>query len=111
VASLVRTSDQAMPVAQLTFLPLSFVSGIWYPLDGAPGWVVAIAHTFPLWHLVDAFDACFVPQTTGGGWAFGHLAVIAAWGAGGLLVATKRFRTEPAGETPRGLRARFGAAR
>ena len=36
VASLVKTADQAMPVAQLTFLPLSFISGIWFPLDGAP---------------------------------------------------------------------------
>ena len=40
VASLVRNADQAGPVAQLTFLPLSFISGIWYPLDGAPDWVI-----------------------------------------------------------------------
>jgi ABC-2 type transport system permease protein len=110
VASLVRSSDQAMPVAQLTFLPLSFISGIWYPLDGAPDWVVTIAHIFPLYHLVDAFDACFVPQTTNGGWAPGHLAVIAAWGAGALIVAIRRFRTEPAGEAPRGLRARLASS-
>jgi ABC-2 type transport system permease protein len=110
VASLVRTSDQAMPVSQLTFLPLSFISGIWYPLDGAPDWIVTIAHVFPLYHIVDAFDACFVPQTTGGGWAPGHLAVIAAWGAGALVVAIRRFRTEPAGEAPRSLRARFASS-
>ena len=61
VASLVRSADQAMPVAQLTFLPLSFISGIWYPLDGAPDWVVTIAHIFPLYHIVDAFDACSSP--------------------------------------------------
>jgi ABC-2 type transport system permease protein len=110
VASLVKSADQAMPVAQLTFLPLSFISGIWYPLDGAPGWVVTIAHIFPLYHIVDAFDACFVPSTTGGGWAWGHLAVIAAWGAGGLFVAIRRFRVEPSGEPARSLRARFAAA-
>jgi hypothetical protein len=34
-----------------------------------------MTHAFPLYHLVQAFDACFVPQTTGGGWAPGHLAV------------------------------------
>jgi ABC-2 type transport system permease protein len=96
VASLVRTQDQATPVAQFTFLPLSFISGIWYPLAGAPDWVVTIAHIFPLYHLVDAFDACFVPQTTGGGWAPGHLAVIALWGIGGLVVAARRFSAEPA---------------
>ena len=37
-----------MPVAQLTFLPISFISGIWFPLDGAPDWLVTIAHFFPL---------------------------------------------------------------
>ena len=107
VASLVRSADQAMPVAQLTFLPLSFISGIWFPLEGAPSWLVTIAHIFPLYHLVDAFDACFVPQTTNGGWSPGNLAVIAAWGIGALIVAMRRFRVEPTGEPPRSLRARF----
>jgi ABC-2 type transport system permease protein len=107
VASFVRSADQAMPVAQLTFLPLSFISGIWFPLEGAPDWLVTIAHIFPLYHLVEAFGACFAPQTTGGGWAWNHLAVIAAWGVGGLIVAIRRFRTEPAGEPARSLRARF----
>ena len=35
--SLVRTSEQAMPLAQLTFLPISFISGVWFPLDGRAG--------------------------------------------------------------------------
>jgi ABC-2 type transport system permease protein len=99
VASLVKNAEQAGPVAQLTFLPLSFISGIWYPVDGAPEWVTTIAHIFPLYHLVEAFDSCFVPQTTGGGWAPGHLAVIAAWGAAALYIAVRRFRSELSGET------------
>jgi ABC-2 type transport system permease protein len=96
VASLVRTADQAIPVAQLTFLPLSFISGVWYPLSGAPDWLVHLANVFPLAHLVDALDGCFQAQTTGGGWAFGDLAAMAAWCAAGVLVATRRFRWEPA---------------
>ena len=107
VASLVRTADQAGPVAQLTLLPLSFISGIWFPLDGAPGWVTTIAHAFPLYHIVNAFDGCFVPQTTGGGWSGGDLLVLAAWAAGGAFIAVRRFRAEPATGEPAGLRARF----
>ena len=34
-----------------------------------PTWIVAIAHAFPLYYLAQAFEACFAPQTTGGGWA------------------------------------------
>jgi ABC-2 type transport system permease protein len=106
VASVVRTADQAIPVAQLTFLPLSFISGVFYPLHGAPDWVVHLAHVFPLFHIVDAFDACFVPQTPGGGWSPDDLVAIAVWGVIGLVVAARRFRTEPVtgdARAPRGL--------
>jgi ABC-2 type transport system permease protein len=110
VASLVRTADQAMPVAQLTLLPLSFISGVFYPLDGAPDWLVRIAHFFPLSHIVEAFDACFVPQTTGGGWSAGDLLSIAIWGLVALAVAARRFRWEPS-TGDRGVRRRILAAR
>jgi ABC-2 type transport system permease protein len=107
VASLVGSAEQAMPIAQVTFLPLSFISGIWYPLDGAPDWITTIAHIFPLYHLVNAFDACFVPQTTGGGWSPTDLAVLAAWAVGATFVAVRRFHAEPATGEGGGLRARF----
>ena len=49
-----------MPLAQLTFLPISFISGVWFPLDGAPSWVTTTADIFPLKHIVDAFTGCFL---------------------------------------------------
>jgi ABC-2 type transport system permease protein len=106
VASLVRTADQAIPVAQLTFLPLSFISGVFFPLQGAPDWVVHIAHAFPLFHIVNAFDACFVPQTVGAGWSGHDLVSIAVWGVVGLAVAARRLRTEPLTGDRRARRAR-----
>jgi ABC-2 type transport system permease protein len=106
-ATLVKKADQAGPVAQLTLLPLSFISGIFWPINGGPDAVVAIAHVFPLYYIADAFGACFAPQTTGGGWAPGHLAVIAAWGVAGLAVAARRFHAEPAAGEHSRLRARL----
>jgi hypothetical protein len=48
-----------------------------------------------------------VPQTTGSGFAWGDLAVVAAWGLAGLLIAVRRFQAEPnVGEHGR-LRARL----
>jgi ABC-2 type transport system permease protein len=105
VATLAKSADQAMPIAQLTFLPLSFVSGVFYPLQGAPGWLVTIADIFPLKHIVDAFDACFVTGTPHGGWSWGDLAVIAIWGIVGLRVAARRFRWEPGAGDRGALRA------
>ena len=92
VASLVKSADQAQPVVQLTFLPLSFISGIWFPLDGAPDWLVSVAEVFPLYHLAQAFGSAFTP---GGGWEPRHLAVLAIWTAGALFVAARRFTWEP----------------
>jgi ABC-2 type transport system permease protein len=107
VATLVRKADQAGPVAQLTLLPVSFISGIFWPINGASDVVVAIAHVFPLYYIADAFGACFAPQTTGGGWAWGNLAVIAAWGVAGLVVASRRFHAEPYAGERGALRARL----
>jgi ABC-2 type transport system permease protein len=99
VASLARSADQAMPIAQLTLLPLTFISGVFSPLDGAPGWLVQIADVFPLKHIVEAFGACFVAGTPHAGWSGGDLLSIALWGAAGLWVAARRFRWEPAART------------
>jgi ABC-2 type transport system permease protein len=108
VATLVKTADQAMPVAQLTFLPISFISGIWFPLDGAPDWLLKIAHFFPVYHLVNSFDGCFVPGVENNGWKPNDLLALAIWAAVGLFVAARRFRFEPGAEGERvGLRARF----
>jgi ABC-2 type transport system permease protein len=95
VATLSKTADQAMPIAQLTFLPISFISGIWFPLEGAPEWLTKIANFFPLAHIVHAFDRCFSPGVTGGAWSGSDLWNVAVWTAVGLFVAVRRFRAEP----------------
>ena len=92
VASLVKDAEQAMPVAQLTFLPVSFISGIWFPLDGAPDWLAGVAHFFPLSHIVTAFGSCFTP---GRSFHAGDLVPIVIWTVAGLAVAVRRFRFEP----------------
>ena len=108
VATLARTAEQAQPIAQLTFLPISFISGIWFPLEGAPHWVTSIAKAFPLEHIVHAFDRCFSPGVAGGGWSPDDLWSMAVWAAIGLFVATRRLRAEAVvqNEAPRrrGLR-------
>jgi ABC-2 type transport system permease protein len=107
VATLARSADQAMPIAQLTFLPLSFISGVFYPVEGAPQWLITVADVFPLKHIVETFDACFVRGTPHAGWSGSDLLIIAAWGVAGLVIAARRFRTEP--ETGRRRSRRRGA--
>ena len=96
VASAVRTADQAMPIAQLTLLPLSFISGVFYPLQGAPDWLVKVANVFPLHHIVVAFDGAFQPDAPHHGFS-GDLWPVAIWAAIGIFVAVRRFSREATG--------------
>jgi ABC-2 type transport system permease protein len=94
IATYVRRADTAPAIANLTLFPILFLSGVFFSLDGAPEWIRTVANVFPLYHIVKAFTACFSPFTDGSGFAFRDLAVIAAWGAAGLLLAVRRFRRE-----------------
>lgn len=35
----------------LIYLPMSFLSGLWFPLEGLPHWLRVIAPIWPTWHL------------------------------------------------------------
>jgi ABC-2 type transport system permease protein len=89
VGTLAKSAEQAQPLAQLTFLPVSFISGVWFPLTDAPDWLVRLADFFPLSHLVRAFSACFVP---GGSVELADLRSLVIWGAVGMFVAVLRLK-------------------
>ncbi len=46
-----RTAEGAVNLANLVVLPMAFLSGSFFPLDGAPGWLRTLASVFPLFHL------------------------------------------------------------
>ncbi len=97
VASLISNVDAAQPVVQAIVLPLSFISGIFIASSQLPAWLADIGKVFPVQHLVAALLAAYNPYTTGSGLRWGDLAVMAAWGAAGLIVAVRRFRWLPSG--------------
>jgi len=97
VASLIRTVDAAQPVVQAIVLPLSFISGVFIATSELPGWLADIGKVFPVEQLVAALVAAYNPHTTGSGFRWGDLAVLAVWGAAGLIIATRRFNWLPRG--------------
>lgn len=94
-AAFTPTGDSAPAVANATLLPLAFISDIFFPMDAAPTWLRTLASVFPLRHFALAMQADFSPLTAGSGLQWSHLAVMAAWGVGGLLLALRYFRWEP----------------
>jgi ABC-2 type transport system permease protein len=49
-----RTPEAANGIAQLIVLPMAFLSGSFFPLDGAPAWLRTISEIFPLRHMNQA---------------------------------------------------------
>jgi ABC-2 type transport system permease protein len=71
------------------FLPLIFISGVFYSSDSLPGALKAVAEVLPLKHLVDGLSAGIVG---GSGDTAVAAAVVGAWTVAGLLLAVRYFR-------------------
>jgi ABC-2 type transport system permease protein len=111
IASVVPNGNAAPAIVNVIVLPMTFISGVFYPMTGAPQWLQAISNVLPLRHLVDAFGATFSPYTTGWGFAWNDLAVLAAWGVFGTVFAIRHFRWESAPERADGTFSRLFARR
>ena len=97
-SSVIPNEDAAPAVVNAVVLPLYFISGLFFPVDEAPKWLTDLAGVFPIRHLAEALLEAFDPRTTGAGIHLGHLAVVAAWGAAGAVVAMVTFRWTPRGD-------------
>lgn len=95
VSGLIPNADAAPPLVNAIVLPLLFISDIFIRADNAPVWINQLADLFPLKHLSLAMQTSFNPFETGSGFEPLHLAVLAAWGVAGLIVAQRFFTWEP----------------
>jgi ABC-2 type transport system permease protein len=98
LASVINNVDAAQPAVQAIVLPLNFISGVFIPVASLPHWLVDAGSLFPVRPLAAALLAAYDPHTTGSGMRWGDLAILAAWGAAGLVVAIRRFSWLPRGD-------------
>jgi len=91
----IPSEDAAPAVSNAVVLPLYFISGIFIPDSEIPSGVLHFADLFPIRHFFEAFFAAWDPNTAGAGFEWFDLAVVAAWGMAGLVVALRLFRWEP----------------
>lgn len=96
-AGLIANADAAQPLTQAVILPLYFISGVFVPVSQIPGWLSNVAALFPVRHLAQALLTAYNPHTSGAGFAWHDLAVVALWGLAGLVVALRRFSWLPRG--------------
>jgi ABC-2 type transport system permease protein len=95
VTTVIPNAEAAPAIVNFSILPLFFISDVFINLEDNPAWLDAVANIFPVVHFSKAMQTAFNPFETGAGFELLHLAVIAAWGLGGFIVAVRWFSWEP----------------
>jgi ABC-2 type transport system permease protein len=83
--------DSAPAYENAVFLPLIFVSGVFYSAESLPAALEAIAQVLPLKHLIDGLSTAIVG---GSGDVVLAAAVVGAWSLAGAVLAVRFFRWE-----------------
>jgi ABC-2 type transport system permease protein len=94
VSGLVRRAEGASAVITALYLPLSFISGAFFSQQHFPDWLKKIADVLPLTYFIDLVGAVMLKGVAI--WDRPKdVAIIAAWGAVGALLAARFFRWVP----------------
>ena len=91
IGSLTKTVEAAAAAANLVVLPMAFLSGAFFPLDGAPGWLQALSHLLPLGYLREGMMDVMV-RGEGPLSVLPHMAALLAFGAVVAVIASRFFR-------------------
>ena len=92
ITTVIPNFDAAAPVVNATILPVLFLSGVFIPIgDNAPSWITWTGRLFPVKHFSDGMRAGFL----GTPFEWTDVAVVAAWGVAGMLIAVRAFDWEP----------------
>lgn len=97
LTAVIPNEDAAPAITNVSVLPLYFLSGVFIPETEIPEGVLRVADLFPVRHFFEAFFTAWDPGTVGSGFEWGHLAIVAGWGAVGLVLAIRFFRWTPRG--------------
>jgi ABC-2 type transport system permease protein len=103
LTAVIPNAEAAPPIVNATILPLLFISGVFIPLtDKAPAWITTVGTIFPVKHFAEAMRAGYLGNVTLQGtgirafpFDWSDLAVVAAWGLAGLVLASRFFSWEP----------------
>lgn len=92
----IKTAEGAPVVVNLTVLPLTFISGIWFPMP-IPSALHHIAEVFPMQPLAHALQHAFNPYTTGAGFSGSDLRTLGIWAVVGIYLML-RVLNRPEGD-------------
>jgi ABC-2 type transport system permease protein len=93
LAHAIPNLDSAPAYVNAVFLPVIFISGVFYDAENAPGALRDLAEVLPLKHLIDGLSGAWVDGT---GLASHGVAllVLGLWAAAGIVLAVRGFSWE-----------------
>jgi ABC-2 type transport system permease protein len=96
IAAVIRSAEGSSAVVNFILLPMAFLTGSFGPTHHYPAFLRAIGDVLPLKYFIQLVNAVYLRGH--GFWTQPQaLAVLAAWGAAGLVFTAFRFRWEPLG--------------
>lgn len=90
-----KTAEGAVNMANFLVLPMAFLSGSFFSLEGAPPWLQTVSQAMPLRHLNDAMLDVMV-RGAGPSSALVPMGILLAFAAVMTLVAARLFRWDTA---------------
>jgi ABC-2 type transport system permease protein len=97
IVRLISNAENAPAIVNVTILPLTFISGIWFTTTDLPKWLQDIAKVFPVRALADSLQYAFNPYTVGAGIKDSDILTLLVWTAIGIL-SMLGFLRHPQGE-------------
>lgn len=91
--SVSKTVEGATGAANFIVLPMAFLSGSFFPLDGAPGWLTTISNLLPLRHLNEGMLDVMV-RGKGPEAALGPIAILLGFTVVLIVIASRLFTWE-----------------
>lgn len=93
LSHIIPNFDSAPAYVNAIFLPVIFISGVFYDSEDAPSFLRDLAQGFPLTHLIDGLSGAMVNGSTLAD-NFSSLAIVAIWGTFGVFFAIRGFSWE-----------------
>ncbi|MEX0682594.1 MAG: ABC transporter permease [Dehalococcoidia bacterium] len=95
LTAVIPNADAAPAITNGTILPLLFISNVFIPMEDPPAWLDFVGDVFPVKHFAAALQTSYDPAQGGAGFEWVDLAIIAAWGVIGTVLAVRFFSWEP----------------
>jgi ABC-2 type transport system permease protein len=82
--------DAAPAYVNIVFLPVIFISGVFYDVDRTPAFLRDLAQALPLTHIIDGLSGAMVTGR-GLGDNLSALLIVAVWAVAGVVLAVRGF--------------------